>query len=70
MSRKETERLLLAPGNQPGAFLVRESETSPGEGPRAQLMISPELCLLLSSSAPQGPTRCQSGITYPSKEMW
>lgn len=31
ISRKETERLLLAPGNKPGAFLVRESETSPGE---------------------------------------
>eukprot|EP00066_Takifugu_rubripes_P006737 XP_003971740.1 PREDICTED: tyrosine-protein kinase Blk [Takifugu rubripes] len=30
MSRKETERLLLAPGNQTGSFLVRESETSPG----------------------------------------
>ncbi|XP_041109065.1 tyrosine-protein kinase Blk-like isoform X2 [Polyodon spathula] len=30
ISRKETERLLLAPGNKPGAFLVRESETSKG----------------------------------------
>lgn len=30
VSRKETDRLLLAPGNKPGAFLVRESETSPG----------------------------------------
>ena len=31
LSRRETERLLLAPGNKPGAFLVRESETSPGD---------------------------------------
>ncbi|XP_068432680.1 tyrosine-protein kinase Blk [Clinocottus analis] len=30
MSRKETERLLLAPGNKPGTFLVRESETCKG----------------------------------------
>nr|XP_020472952.1 tyrosine-protein kinase Blk [Monopterus albus] len=30
LSRKETERLLLAPGNKPGAFLVRESETCKG----------------------------------------
>ncbi|XP_061602384.1 tyrosine-protein kinase Blk [Cololabis saira] len=30
LSRKETERLLLAPGNKPGTFLVRESETSKG----------------------------------------
>ncbi|XP_068580655.1 tyrosine-protein kinase Blk isoform X2 [Cebidichthys violaceus] len=30
MSRRETERLLLAPGNKPGAFLVRESETCKG----------------------------------------
>ncbi|KAG8011262.1 Tyrosine-protein kinase Blk, partial [Nibea albiflora] len=30
ISRKETERLLLAPGNKPGAFLVRESETCAG----------------------------------------
>ncbi|XP_074542052.1 tyrosine-protein kinase Blk [Halichoeres trimaculatus] len=30
LSRKETERLLLAPGNKAGAFLVRESETSQG----------------------------------------
>ncbi|XP_054475115.1 tyrosine-protein kinase Blk [Anoplopoma fimbria] len=30
MSRRETERLLLAPGNKPGAFLVRESETAKG----------------------------------------
>uniref|UniRef100_A0A8C6Q4F5 Tyrosine-protein kinase n=1 Tax=Nothobranchius furzeri TaxID=105023 RepID=A0A8C6Q4F5_NOTFU len=30
LSRRETERLLLAPGNKPGAFLVRESETSKG----------------------------------------
>ncbi|KAM9840339.1 tyrosine-protein kinase Blk [Aulostomus maculatus] len=29
-SRRETERLLLAPGNKPGSFLVRESETSKG----------------------------------------
>uniref|UniRef100_A0A3B4UPG6 Tyrosine-protein kinase n=1 Tax=Seriola dumerili TaxID=41447 RepID=A0A3B4UPG6_SERDU len=27
LSRRETERLLLAPGNKAGAFLVRESET-------------------------------------------
>ncbi|XP_070782315.1 tyrosine-protein kinase Blk isoform X2 [Enoplosus armatus] len=30
MSRRETERLLLAPGNKPGAFVVRESETCKG----------------------------------------
>ncbi|KAJ8333331.1 hypothetical protein SKAU_G00422270 [Synaphobranchus kaupii] len=30
LSRKETERLLMAPGNKPGAFLIRESETSKG----------------------------------------
>ncbi|XP_059212150.1 tyrosine-protein kinase Blk [Centropristis striata] len=30
MTRRETERLLLAPGNKPGAFLVRESETCKG----------------------------------------
>ncbi|KAK5617568.1 hypothetical protein CRENBAI_003819 [Crenichthys baileyi] len=30
LSRRETERLLLAPGNKPGSFLVRESETSKG----------------------------------------
>ncbi|XP_072298167.1 tyrosine-protein kinase Blk [Eucyclogobius newberryi] len=30
MSRRETERLLLAPGNKPGSFLVRESETAKG----------------------------------------
>uniref|UniRef100_A0A7N6BX98 Tyrosine-protein kinase n=1 Tax=Anabas testudineus TaxID=64144 RepID=A0A7N6BX98_ANATE len=30
VSRRETERLLLAPGNKPGSFLVRESETSKG----------------------------------------
>ncbi|KAK3581838.1 hypothetical protein CHS0354_025291 [Potamilus streckersoni] len=30
ITRKEAERLLLAPGQQPGIFLVRESETCPG----------------------------------------
>uniref|UniRef100_A0A673N2Z5 Tyrosine-protein kinase n=1 Tax=Sinocyclocheilus rhinocerous TaxID=307959 RepID=A0A673N2Z5_9TELE len=30
MSRRDTERLLLAPGNKPGSFLVRESETTKG----------------------------------------
>lgn len=30
VNRRETERLLLAPGNKPGAFLVRESETCKG----------------------------------------
>ncbi|KAF6716086.1 Tyrosine-protein kinase HCK [Oryzias melastigma] len=30
VSRRETERLLLAPGYKPGTFLVRESETSKG----------------------------------------
>uniref|UniRef100_A0A7M4E251 Tyrosine-protein kinase n=1 Tax=Crocodylus porosus TaxID=8502 RepID=A0A7M4E251_CROPO len=30
ISRKEAERLLLAPGNKAGAFLVRESETCKG----------------------------------------
>ncbi|XP_026102334.1 tyrosine-protein kinase Blk-like [Carassius auratus] len=31
LSRRETERLLLAPGNKPGSFLVRESETTKGQ---------------------------------------
>uniref|UniRef100_A0A6I8N8W8 Tyrosine-protein kinase n=1 Tax=Ornithorhynchus anatinus TaxID=9258 RepID=A0A6I8N8W8_ORNAN len=30
INRKDAERQLLAPGNKAGAFLVRESETSPG----------------------------------------
>ncbi|MBN3309156.1 BLK kinase, partial [Amia calva] len=30
LSRKETERLLLAPANKAGTFLIRESETSKG----------------------------------------
>ncbi|XP_014061707.2 tyrosine-protein kinase Blk [Salmo salar] len=30
LSRRETERLLLAPGNKVGSFLVRESETTKG----------------------------------------
>lgn len=30
ISRKDAERQLLAPGNSPGAFLIRESETSKG----------------------------------------
>ncbi|XP_077442967.1 tyrosine-protein kinase Blk isoform X3 [Stigmatopora argus] len=30
LSRRETERLLLAPGNKAGAFVIRESETFPG----------------------------------------
>ncbi|KAK5853028.1 hypothetical protein PBY51_006851 [Eleginops maclovinus] len=30
ISRRDTERMLLAPGNKPGAFIVRESETSKG----------------------------------------
>ncbi|XP_061482478.1 tyrosine-protein kinase Blk isoform X2 [Rhineura floridana] len=29
LSRKETERLLMAPGNAMGSFLIRESETNP-----------------------------------------
>ncbi|XP_054828652.1 tyrosine-protein kinase Blk [Eublepharis macularius] len=29
LSRKETERLLMAPGNVVGSFLIRESETNP-----------------------------------------
>lgn len=70
MSRKETERLLLAPGNKVGSFLVRGSETSPGVGPRARSMMPPELCAQPSSSPPQGPSRCRSGIMCPSREMW
>lgn len=31
LSRRQTERLLLAPGNRIGSFLVRESETTPGQ---------------------------------------
>ncbi|XP_005993488.1 tyrosine-protein kinase Lyn isoform X2 [Latimeria chalumnae] len=30
ITRKDAERQLLAPGNKPGAFLIRESETSKG----------------------------------------
>ncbi|XP_076027026.1 tyrosine-protein kinase Blk [Genypterus blacodes] len=30
LGRRESERLLLAPGNKPGSFLVRESETCTG----------------------------------------
>lgn len=30
LSRKESERLLLGHGTEPGTFLIRESETSPG----------------------------------------
>uniref|UniRef100_A0AAY5EQS4 Tyrosine-protein kinase n=1 Tax=Electrophorus electricus TaxID=8005 RepID=A0AAY5EQS4_ELEEL len=30
LSRRDTERILLAPGNKAGSFLVRESETTPG----------------------------------------
>lgn len=70
MTRKETERLLLAPGNKVGSFLVRESETSPGAGPRARSGMPPVLYAQPSSSPPQGPSRCRSGITCPSREMW
>lgn len=70
MSRKETERLLLAPGNKGGSFLVRESETSPGEGRRARSTVPPELRAHASSSPPQGPSRCPSGILCPRREMW
>lgn len=31
LSRRDTERLLLAPGNKVGSFLVRESETTKGQ---------------------------------------
>lgn len=31
VSRNEAMRLLLAPGNTQGSFLIRESETTPGE---------------------------------------
>jgi len=30
ITRKDAERQLLAPGNSPGAFLIRESETLKG----------------------------------------
>uniref|UniRef100_A0A8C5CIB6 Tyrosine-protein kinase n=1 Tax=Gadus morhua TaxID=8049 RepID=A0A8C5CIB6_GADMO len=30
LSRRETERLLVAPANKPGSFLIRESETTKG----------------------------------------
>ena len=32
ITRKDAERQLLAPGNSPGAFLIRESETLKGKG--------------------------------------
>lgn len=31
ITRKDAERQLLAPGNSPGAFLIRESETLKGK---------------------------------------
>lgn len=31
LSRKDAERLLLAPGNTHGSFLIRESESTAGE---------------------------------------
>lgn len=31
ITRKDAERQLLAPGNVPGAFLIRESETLKGK---------------------------------------
>lgn len=55
ISRKESERLLLAPGNKNGAFLVRESETSPGLGPHARWLMPPELCVQPSSSSSPPP---------------
>lgn len=70
ISRKETERLLLAPRNKVGSFLIRESETSPGERPRARSMMPPELCAQPSSAPPQGPSRYRSGIMCLSREMW
>lgn len=33
MGRKDAERLLLNTGNNQGTFLVRESETTKGDGP-------------------------------------
>ena len=32
IGRKDAERQLLSPGNSRGAFLIRESETTKGEG--------------------------------------
>uniref|UniRef100_A0A6J0VF93 Tyrosine-protein kinase n=1 Tax=Pogona vitticeps TaxID=103695 RepID=A0A6J0VF93_9SAUR len=43
LSRKEAERLLLAPGNILGSFLIRESETTPGD-----------YSLSIRDSSPQG----------------
>lgn len=50
ISRKETERLLLAPGNKSGAFLVRESETSPGEYHRSLFVIMPHVRISVAMS--------------------
>ncbi|KAG1963610.1 tyrosine-protein kinase Blk [Pimephales promelas] len=44
MSRRDTERLLLAPGNKPGAFLVRESETTKGAFSLSIRDSTPEQC--------------------------
>lgn len=38
VSRNEAMRLLLAPGNTQGSFLIRESETTPGEVTRVGQM--------------------------------
>lgn len=40
VSRNEAMRLLLAPGNTQGSFLIRESETTPGEVARVGQMCS------------------------------
>lgn len=40
LSRQDAMRLLLAPGNTQGSFLIRESETAPGE---AVIKASPQI---------------------------
>ncbi|XP_032875634.1 tyrosine-protein kinase Lyn isoform X1 [Amblyraja radiata] len=43
INRKDSERQLLAPGNKPGSFLIRESETSKGSYSLSMRDFDPEM---------------------------